>query len=173
MQEKSKRQLKIEQKIKEENIQRFEEVVNLKKEISEEYKLKIKKALTRNIIVGLFFVIYMLFLNISFWYIETFVYISIIIISSIIIGLSSIIFFELGYRKDNEYIFLNGVEMFIVGFLSMSYIYVYQLFFHIYSNILTMLTVVIFLYFVLKLLIVNIKMKNKYFKEQNDIKNII
>ena len=173
MQEKGKRQLIKEQKIKEDNIKKLEEEVIKNKEISGDYKLKIKKALTRNIIIGVFLIIYMAFLNIMFWYLETMTYLKTIMVTSIIIGLSSIIFFEIGYRKDNEYIFLNGAEIFIIGFVAMSYIYVYQMFFHIYSNILTVVTIILFLYYVLKILIVNIKMKKKYFKEKNDIKNIV
>ena len=79
MQEKSKRQLKKEQKIKEDNIQKFEEEIIKNKEISEDYKLKIKKALTRNIIIGLILTIYMAFLNILFWYLETIIYMNIMI----------------------------------------------------------------------------------------------
>lgn len=173
MQEKGKRQLKKEQKIKEENIQKFEEEVIKNKQISNEFKIKMKKATIRNIIIAVILIVYMIFLNIAFWNFETNLYISMLKISSCIIGISSIIFFEIGYKRDNEYIFLNGAEIFITGILSLAYIYAYSLFFNTYSKMLMSITIILLIYFVIKVVILNIKMHRKYLKEKNDIKNIV
>lgn len=173
MQNKSKRQLKKEQEIKKENILKFEEEVEKNRKIPEELKTKIKKSVFRNSSVAFFIVVYLIFLNITFNIFETELYIKVIKICSLIIGAISICLFEIGYRKDNEYIFLNGAEIFITGIISLCTLYVYFLFFNLYNKVLITIIICIIAYFLIKIIILIFKIQKEYFKEKNDIKNII
>ena len=173
MQNKSKRQLKKEQEIKKENILKFEEEVEKNKKVPEELKNKIKKSVFRNSIVAFFIVAYLVFLNITFNIFETKLYIKVVKICSLIIAAISIYLFEIGYRKDNEYVFLNGAEVFITGIISLCTLYVYFLFFNLFNKILSTIVICIIAYFLIKIIILIFKIKKNYFKEKSDIKNII
>lgn len=173
MQNKNKRQQKKEQELKKENILKFEEEVQKNKKVPEELKTKIKKSIFRNSSVAICIIVYLIFLNTTFNIFETELYIKVIKICSLIIGAISIFLFEIGYRKDNEYIFLNGAEVFITGIISLCTLYIYFLFFNLYNRILSTVIIGIIVYFLIKIIILKFKIKKNYFKEKNDIKNII
>ena len=173
MANKSKRELEKEQKIKEENIKKFNEQVELNKKIPENYKKKINKKTISNIIILLTMVIYLVCVNILSLYIETKVYLTYIKILSFVLCAISIVYFELGYKKDNEGLFLYGVEVLILSFITLFSNYMYYLFFNSYNKILIGITAIAVVYYMIKILISRRKMKKQYYKEQNDIREIV
>ena len=83
MAEKSKRELKKEQKIKEENIKKFDEQIKANKIISKDYKKKMNKQTIFNLSTIFTIVLYLFCLNISSLYTDTFIPVSIILLCSI------------------------------------------------------------------------------------------
>lgn len=173
MANKSKRELEKEQKIKEENIKKFNEQVELNKKIPDEYKKKINKKSILSIIILFAMIIYLFCLNILSLYIETETYLLYIKVLSFVLCAISIIYFELGYKKDNEGLFLYGVEVLILSLITLFSNYMYYLFFNNYNQILTGITAAVVVYYIIKILISRRSMKKQYYKEQNDIREIV
>ena len=108
MAEKSKRELKKAQKIKEENIKKLQEEVNQSKKIPKEYRKKKNKKVLLNIAILFAMILYLTCINIMSLYLDTEVYIKYIKVLSIILCVISIVYFEISYKKDNEGIFQIG-----------------------------------------------------------------
>ena len=169
----SKREEKKLQKIKKENIEKFTQEIKENKKISIDYKKKIKNRILKNLIIAIISIIYLLSLNIVSFYINTNIYILLIKVICLILALISIIYFELCYRKDNGFLFLHGVEFLFLAAITLFSIYAYKIYFIIYNKILYAILLVDIIYFIIKT-IYNISfMKKKYYKEQNDIKDIV
>ena len=71
MAEKSKRELKKEQKIKEENISKLEEQIRNNKKVSKDYKKKMNKKTILSIVTLVVMVIYLICINILSLYLDT------------------------------------------------------------------------------------------------------
>ena len=173
MTEKSKRELKKEQKIKEENIQRFDEQIKANKIISNDYKKKMNKQTIFNLLTIFAIVLYLFCLNIAATYTETSVYLNVLKGFSIALAVISIIYFELGYRKDNERLFLYGVEILILAIITLFCNYAYYIYFNNFNKILMCAIVAFALYYLIKVFVIRKNMKKKYYNDQNDIKEII
>ena len=173
MSPKSKRELKKEQQLKEENIQKLEERMKQDKKIPKEYRKKIRKQLLFNLLTMLAFVIFLGCINIMSLYMETAIYLKVLRGVSIIVAVIAILYFECGYRKDNEKIFLYGVEVFVLALITLSSVYLYYIFFQEYNQLLLYITCGVVLYYIIKMVIIRRKMKKQYYKEQNDIKEIV
>lgn len=173
MAEKSKRELKKEQKIKEENIRKLQEEVNQNKKIPKEYKKKINKKILLNIAILLAMILYLTCINVMSLYLDTEIYIRYIKVLSIILCAISIIYFEISYKKDNEEIFLYGVEILILAFITLFLNYAYFLYFDKYNKMLIGISIIIAIYFLIKAIYIKTKMKKTYYKQLNDIKDIV
>lgn len=173
MAEKSKREKMKEQKLKEENIRRLDEQIKQSKKISKEYKKKMNKQLIINILTVVVMAIYLCCINILALYIETPIYIRALKVLSIILALIAIIYFEFSYRKDNEKIFLYGVEVLVLAVITLFSNYAYYIYFDRFNYILTGITIAFVVYYIVKILIVRARMKKKYYEDQNDIKDIV
>lgn len=173
MADKSKRELKKEQEVKEENIKKFNEQVELNKKIPDEYKNKINKKSTLSILIAFFMVIYLASINVLSLFMETKIYLIYIKVLSFVLCGISIVYFELGYRKDNEGLFLYGVEVFVLAVVTLFSNYLYYIFFDRYNAILTGIIIIVVVYYIIKTLIIRRKMKKQYYKEQNDIREIV
>ena len=172
MAEKSKRELKKEEKIKEENIRKLDEQIRERKKIPKEYKKKINKQIILNIITLIIIAIYLSCINILSLYTDTEIYLKYLKVFSIILAIIAVVYFEISYRKDNEKLFLYGVEILLLAIITLFANYAYYIFFNTYNKILLGITIVFVVYYIVKIFVVKIKMKKKYYKEQNDIKDI-
>ncbi len=173
MAEKSKREKIKEQKIKEENIRKLEEQIKQSKKIPKEYKKKINKQVILNIITVIVMIVYLCCVNILSLYIETQTYLKYIKAFSITLAIIAVIYFEFSYRKDNERLFLYGVEVLALAVITLFSNYAYYMFYDRYNYLLTSVTILLAIYYIIKILIIRNRMKKKYYKEQNDIKDII
>lgn len=172
MAEKSKRELKKEEKIKEENIRKLDEQIRENKKIPKEYKKKINKQIILNTITLIIIAIYLSCINILSLYIDTEIYLKYLKVFSIILAIISVVYFEISYRKDNEKLFLYGVEILFLAIITLFSNYAYYIFFNTYNKILLGITIVFVVYYIVKIFMLKIRMKKKYYKEQNDIKDI-
>lgn len=173
MPNKSKRELKKEQKIKEENIRMLDEEIKQNKKIPKEYKKKINKQILLNISTLIAIIIYLVCINVLSLYLDTKKYIIVLRVLSVIVAIISVMYFELGYRKDNEKIFLYGVEVLIIAIITLLSTYMYFIFFDKFNNILIIILGIIVIYYAIKISIIRKRMKKQYYKKQNDIKEII
>ena len=164
---------KKEQKIREENIKKLDEQIRKSKKIPKEYKKKIRKQTILNVVTVLCMVIYLVSINILSLYLETETYLKTIKILSVILAVISIVYFELSYRKDNEKLFLYGTEVLIISMITLFSTYAYFIYFDTYNKILGIVAGILVIYYLMKILIIKSRMKKQYYKEQNDIKEII
>lgn len=172
MAEKSKRELKKEEKIKEENIRKLDEQIRESRKIPKEYKKKINKQIILNIITLIIITIYLSCINILSLYTDTEIYLKYLKVFSIILAIIAVVYFEISYRKDNEKLFLYGVEILFLAIITLFSNYAYYIFFNTYNKILLGITIVFVVYYIVKIFILRIRMKKKYYKEQNDIRDI-
>lgn len=164
---------KKEQKIREENIKKLDEQIRESKKIPKEYKKKMRKQTILNVVTVLCMVIYLVSINILSLYLETGTYLKTIKILSVILAGISIVYFELSYRKDNEKLFLYGTEVLIISMITLFSTYAYFIYFDTYNKILGIVAGILVIYYLIKILIIRSRMKKQYYKEQNDIKEII
>lgn len=164
---------KKEEKIKEENIRKLDEQIRESKKIPKEYKKKINKQIILNIITLITMTIYLFCMNILSLYTDTEIYLKYLKVFSVILAVIAVIYFEFSYRKDNEKLFLYGVEVLFLAVITLFSNYAYYMFFDTYNRILSEITIIFAVYYIIKIFILRINMKKKYYKEQNDIKEII
>ena len=93
MSEKSKRELKRKEKIKEENIKKLDEQIKANKIISKDYKKKMNKRTIFNFLTIFAIVLYLFCLNISSIYTDTNIFLLMLKCFSILLAIISIIYF--------------------------------------------------------------------------------
>lgn len=169
----SKREKKNQERIKQENIEKFHQEYQKNRIIPKDYKKKIRNRILKNTIIAVIIIIYLILLNVLSMYIETKIYVLSIKIMCIVLALISVIYFELSYRKDNGYLFMHGAEFLVLATITLFSVYAYSLFFVTYNNILLYILIVVGVYFVIKTIATLRNMKKEYYKSQNDIKEIV
>lgn len=169
----SKREAKKAEKLKQENIQKFDEEYKKSRIIPKDYKKQIRNRILKNALIALIMIGYLISINILSMYIETRIYILGIKIICVVLAIVSVIYFELSYRKDNGYLFLHGAEFLVLATITLFSVYAYSLFYITYNNILLYILIVVIVYFVIKTIYTLRSMKQQYYASQNDIKEIV
>ena len=159
-------------RVKEENIRKLDEQIKLNKKIPKEYRKNINKKVIYNVVLLVVILVYLISVDLSSLYMDTSVYLRIIKVISIVLATISIVYFELGYKKDNENVFLYGIEVFVIALITLFCCYAYELYFHNYNKILIIIATIVAIYYLLKIIYINRKMKKEYFRSLNDIKEI-
>lgn len=96
-----------------------ENLDNSKKQLKKELNEKMNKVVFKNIIIAIVIIIYFMFLNLGYYNIQKSNYITDLQVFSASILTIAIILFEKSYSKDNEGIFLNGIEALIVAIITL------------------------------------------------------
>lgn len=169
----SKREQKRQEKIKQENIQKFDEEYKKSRIIPKDYKKQIRNRILKNTAIAIIVIAYLIALNVLSLYIETNTYILAIKIVCVVLSVVSVIYFELSYRRDNGYLFLHGAEFLVLATITLFSVYAYSLFFITYNNILLYILIAVIIYYIIKTILTLRNMKKEYYKSQNDIKEII
>ena len=169
----SKREQKEQDKITQENIEKFHKEYQKSRIIPDDYKRKIRNRIFKNTIIAAIVIIYLILLNILSMHIETEPYILGIKIVCVILAIISVIYFELCYRKDNGYLFMHGVEFLILATITLFSVYAYSLFYITYNSILLYILIAVVVYYIIKTIFTLKYMKKEYYKSQNDIKEIV
>ncbi len=168
-----KKTTKKQEKIKEENIKKFAEKIEENKKISIKFSKKIKILVFINIIIALVLAIYFFLMNLSLIQVDMKLNLKIYNIASIIISVLSVVLLEISYKKENGYIFLHGIEAFVVSIVTLYIINVYMVNINLYNNIILVIPLVIGAYYIIKALTIYIKMKKEDLKQKNDISEIV
>ena len=169
----SKREQKQQEKIKQENIQKFDEAYKQSRIIPKDYRKQIRNRIIKNTFIAIIVIAYLVALNVLSSHIETNTYIFAIKIVCIVLAVISIIYFELSYRKDNGYLFLHGVEFLVLAVITLFSVYAYSLFYITYHQILWYILTAVVIYYIIKTIGTLKNMKKQYYQSQNDIKEIV
>lgn len=169
----SKREQKRLEKIKQQNIQKFDEEYKKSRVIPKDYKKKILNRILKNSVIAIIVIAYLIALNVLSMHIETSTYIWGIKVVCVVLAIISVIYFELSYRKDNGYLFLHGAEFFVIATITLFSVYAYSLFYITYNSILLYILIAVIIYYIIKTYGTLRNMKKEYYKSQNDIKEIV
>lgn len=173
MKELSKREKQKQEKIRKENIEKFDEEYKQSRIIPKDYKKSILVRILKNLVIAIIAITYLILLNMLSLRIDTTIYILSCKIICIVLSIVSVIYFEISYRKDNGYLFLHGVEFLLLATITLFSIYAYTIFFGRYNIILMIICIAIVIYYIIKTIVTIKNMKKKYYEEQNDIKEIV
>ena len=169
----SKREQKKQEKITQENIQKLDEEYKKSRVIPKDYKNKIRNRILKNTIIAIIVIAYLVLINVLSLHIETKIYILGIKILCVILSIVSVTYFELSYRKDNGYLFMHGAEFLVIATITLFSVYAYSLFFVTYNSILLYISIFVVVYYIIKTILTLRNMKKQYYKEQNDIREIV
>jgi len=169
----SKREQKKQEKIMQENIQKFDEEYKKSRIIPKDYKKKIRNRILKNTLIAIIVIVYLILLNVLSLHIETTTYILGIKILCVVLAIISVIYFELSYRKDNGYLFMHGAEFLVIATITLFSAYAYFLYYVTYNSILLYISIFVVIYYIIKTILTLRNMKQEYYKLQKDIKEIV
>lgn len=155
------------------NIEEIEKEIKNQKTIVPEEVQKINKEVFKNIIIAISIMLYFIFINLGAINIETKVFITDLKVFSVGLMVFTVILFESSYKKENIKTCINGIECMILSVFTMFLPYIYTMLVDRFTAIILMVSTIYAVYYVAKSIIVYCKMKRKYFKNKNDISQII
>jgi len=158
---------------KEETIQieEIKETIKQKKVVPKEQVEKINKLLFRNIVIAVCVIIYFTFLNLGHMNIKGDIYVTDLKVFSMCTLLIAIALIENAYKKDSGEIALYGVEMIVLSLLTVSLIYVNLMLSTRYTYIVSAISYIFGIYYLVKSIIIYIRKRKQYFVE--DMKEMI
>ena len=154
-------------------IQKIEEEINEKRKMPKEVKESLRKEIFTNIIICACLVAYFLFLFLVSVDKTKAVRVIDLKIFSIIYLATSIILFEIAYKKDSGKIAIHGVEILLVAIMTLFLPYIIFELDSKYQKIYYFVGEYIAVYYVIKCIFIAIIRKRKYSKDVSDIKEII
>lgn len=154
-------------------IQKIEEEINEKRKMPKEVKESLRKEIFTNIIICACLVAYFLFLFLGSVDKTKAVRVIDLKIFSTIYLATSIILFEIAYKKDSGKIAIHGVEILLVAIMTLFLPYIIFELDSKYQKIYYFVGEYIAVYYVIKCICISIIRKRKYSKDVSDIKEII
>lgn len=145
----------------------------IENKVNERQKQSLVKKILINIGIAITMILYLILIIMGSKNIETIVLekdIKIISLSILAIG---IFVLEMAYKKDNNEMAINSLEILVFGTSSLCLVYAIKLHFDNLINIITYIGGIVAGYFILKLIILGITNVRKYRKDNSDIKEII
>lgn len=173
--DKKGKEKKSEMQLQEKSKEEIEEVV--KKEIKENKKIpseelgKINTRVFQNICLAVVSMVYLNFVILGFINIENAVFITDLKVFSMVLLTISIGVFEYAYKKDSGRCAASGIEILLLAFITMAFIYINLMWADKFIYIVAFITYVLAIYYVAKSIIIYKKMKKEYF--MNKMKEII
>jgi hypothetical protein len=154
-------------------IQKIEEEINEKRKMPKEVKESLRKEIFTNIIICACLVAYFLFLFLGSVDKTKAVRVIDLKIFSTIYLATSIILFEIAYKKDSGKIAIHGIEILLVAIMTLFLPYIIFELDSKYQKIYYFVGEYIAVYYVIKCICIAIIRKRKYSKDVSDIKEII
>ncbi len=165
--------MKKEERKRKDNIEKLTKEVEEKKKIPKEVKEKINSKVFENMIIAAIIMVYLVSLNFGMTNIPTDTYRTDLKVFSILLLIITIMIFEWGYKKDNESIWLHGVEVMILGVITLYLIYLYSMYYSTYGTLILSIGIIYLIYYAIKILIIQKRIEKEYIKSLNDIGEII
>ena len=153
------------------NMEEIKSTMKNKNKIPKEELKKINKSVRHNIFVAFGVILYFIFLILGFINIKNDIYITdlkVFGMCSLFLGISLI---EKAYNKEMGKFAVYGVEMIFIAVVTMALIYVNLIVSSKYIFILALISCIFAIYYIIKSIILYIKLRKKYFV--NNMKEII
>lgn len=151
----------------------FEEDLSKNKKLTPELKTKIRKTFGKSFAMIGLVLVYMLLITLAFYKME----LNTLATDLKVIGAGflvvSIVKFEQGYKKDNEGIFLVGVEFLILALISLFMTALISAEETFFRNVVTGICIFSVIYYLLKAFIIRRKIKKQHKKQISDIRDIV
>lgn len=151
----------------------LEEDLSKNKKLTPELKSKIRKTFIKNLLIAIFIVIYMGLLGMAFYKMELNVLATDLKMLSLGFLVFSIIKFEQSYRKDNEGIFLIGIETLFLAIVTLLMTGLISEEESLFKNVIFAVALVGIVYYMLKTIIIALKIKKQHKKQISDVREII
>lgn len=153
------------------SIKEIKKTIKNKQNLPKEEIEKINKYLFQNILVAICIIIYFIFLNLGKMNIQTEIYETDLKVFSMCILLFAIALIEKAYKKDDGKIAIYGIEMIVLSLVTTALIYVNLMLSMRYVYIVTSISYIFAIYYLIKSVIIYIRGRKKYFVD--DMKEII
>ena len=165
--------MKREERKRKDNIEKLSKEIEAKKKLPKEVKAKINSKVFENMMIAAIIMIYLVSLNFGMTNIPTDTYRMDLKVFSIILLIITIMIFEWGYKKDSESIWLHGVEVMVVGIITLYLISLYSIYYSTYGTLILSIGIAYLVYYAIKIVIIQRKIEKEYIKSLNDIGEII
>ena len=158
--------------MKEETIEKIEDEIKRKTNMPENKKEKVRKEIFANILLAIGIIVYFIFLVLGSLDTEKITRSIDLKIFSMVLLFTSIILFELAYKKDSGRLAINGIEVLIVAVITLFLPYIVFELDSIYQRYYIAGSSLIAVYYAIKSIIISNKAKKSYEKQESDIKEI-
>ncbi len=155
------------------NIEQLEKEIEEKKKLPKNIREKINSKIFENTIILAIIIIYLIALNIGMYNIQTDMYLNDLKVFSIILLIITILLFEYGYKKDDGELWLHGIEIMVIAVFTLYLIYLYSIYYLNYGTLLVSIGMIYVVYYIVKILITNRRIKKNYKKSLKDITEIV
>ena len=134
---------------------------------------KVNEKVFENIIIAIPIMLYFIIINFTYYRIEeNMLQIGLKILSMIIL-LSSIVIFEIAYKKDSGKLAINGIEVLVLASHALSTMQVVEIAKIKFTTYILVSSYVFVIYYILKAAILYTIDKRKYLESLSDIKDIV
>ena len=165
--------MKREEKKRTTNIEKLGQELEEKKKYPKEIKEKINAKIFENMIIAAIITIYLASLNIGMNNIPTDTFIMDLKVFSVMLLIITIFILEYGYKKDNEGIWLHGVEVMIIAIFTLYLVNLYSIYYATFGTLILVVTLLYFAYYLIKIAIIRRRIHKDYNKSLIDIRNIV
>lgn len=157
--------------VEEVSIQEIKQTIKKKQNLPKEEVGKINKCVFQNILVSLCIIIYFIFLNLGHMNIQGEVYVTDLKVFSMCILLLAIALIEKAYKKDDGKMAIYGIEMIVLSIVTVALIYVNLMLSTRYVYIVTAISYIFAIYYLIKSIVIYVRRRKKYFVD--NMKEII
>ena len=165
--------MKKEERKKNENIEKLGKVLEEKKKIPKSVVEKINSKVFENMIIAAIIMVYFVALNLGMSNIPTENYIMDLKVFSIMLLIITILIFEFGYKRDNESLWMHGVETMALGIFTLYLIYLYSIYYATFGPLIISAAIVVLVYYAIKIAIIQRRIEKEYKKSLTDIGEIV
>ncbi len=144
-----------------------------KRKLPEDVQKKIVSKTITNIIVGSIITLYLIFIILGFKNIEKEIFITDLKVFSVSILVISIILFENSYKRENKSLAIFGIEILILAIINIALMYVDIMNNELFMITTLTITMAFILYYIIKSIIIFVKMRKSYYKQNSELSEII
>lgn len=145
------------------SLKEIKKTMKEKQSLPKEESNKINRYLFQNIMVAIAIIVYFIFLNLGKQNIQLNVYVTDLKVFGMCILLLAIMLLEKAYKDDSGRLAVFGIEMIVLSLTTISLIYVGLMLSSRYSVILTSISYIFAIYYLIKSVVIYLKKRKKYF----------
>ena len=169
--EEEQEEKKVAKKVQWISLKEIKKSITAKNNLPKEENEKINRHLFQNIMVAIVIIIYFIFLNLGKNNIQGNVFVTDLKVFGMCIMLLAIALMEKAYKEDSGRIAVFAIEMIVLSLTTVSLIYIDLIFSTRFEFIVTAISYIFAIYYLIKSIIIYLKKRKKYFVD--DMKEII